>query len=88
MSGEQVGCPKCPGLVSCSDCNITRTKAVRPPPKDCCVGDKIRVSIESFDRGCLTTYRSLKYAVQHLSRDEAVELISELITELEAKESA
>jgi hypothetical protein len=50
---------------------------------NCCVGEKIRVSLEGFDRGALTTYRSLWHVVKRLSREEALELIEEQIVALE-----
>lgn len=51
----------------------------------CCASDKLHISIDGFDQGCLTTYRSVRYMVAHLSRDQALEVIDQLTAELERK---
>lgn len=51
----------------------------------CCASDKLRISVDGFDQGCLTTYRSVRYMVAHLPTNQVLQVIDEMITGLEAK---
>lgn len=51
----------------------------------CCASDKLRISVDGFDQGCLTTYRSVRYMVAHLPTEDALAVIDHLIADLEAK---
>lgn len=51
----------------------------------CCLSEKIRAALDGFDHGALTTYRSLRYAVAQLSREDALELIDSQIADLEGQ---
>jgi hypothetical protein len=57
----------------------------RPSNPYCCVSEKIRISTEALNRGALTTYLSLRYAVAQLSRDEVLTLIDSQIADLKEK---
>lgn len=54
------------------------------PAKDpyCCLPEKLRAVTEAFDRGALTTLRSLRYAAQQLSREDLLVLIDSQIADL------
>lgn len=54
----------------------------------CCASDKLRISVEGFDAGCLTTHRSLRHVVARLTREEALDIIDHMIGELERKRAA
>jgi hypothetical protein len=49
----------------------------------CCASDKMQISLDGFDAGCLTTYRSLRHVVLRLTREEALEIIDHMIEDIE-----
>jgi hypothetical protein len=54
----------------------------------CCLPEKMRAAGEAFDRGALTTCRSLRSAVRQLSREDALALIDSQIADLTGKVDA
>jgi hypothetical protein len=51
----------------------------------CCLLEKMKAATEGFDRGSLTTYRSMRCAVAQLSREDALALIDSQIAALETQ---
>ena len=51
----------------------------------CCAGDKLRISVEGFDQGSLTSLQSVRFAVKTLPASQALEIIDYLIEHLESK---
>lgn len=54
-----------------------------PPPYTS--SDIVQISSDAFNRGALTTYRSLRYSLLHLDREQVLEIMSSQIAELEAE---
>lgn len=50
----------------------------------CCASDKMRISIDGFNAGCLSTYRSMRYVVRSLPCDQALQIIDNMIANLES----
>lgn len=48
----------------------------------CCAGDKLRINIDGFDAGYINALRSARHLVRALSKDDALAVLDELITEL------
>lgn len=48
----------------------------------CCAGDKLRINIDGFDAGYINALRFACHLVRALSKDDALAVLDELITEL------
>ena len=53
----------------------------------CCLADKMRASTEGFDAGVLISYKSIRYMVRSLSKEEVLEVLEELIVEQQQRVS-
>jgi hypothetical protein len=51
----------------------------------CCLPDKMKAATDAFDRGALTTYNSMRYAVRQLSREDVLTLIDSQVADLERR---
>lgn len=55
------------------------------PPIDrdpwCCASDKLRINADGFDAGWLNAMKSAVTIVRYLSKEEAMEVLNELIAE-------
>lgn len=63
---------------------MSRAKPIDKDPW-CCASDKLHISVDSFDQGCLTSYKSLRHVVRALTKEEALQIIDEMIVELEQR---
>lgn len=53
----------------------------------CCASDKLQANMDGFDAGHLTALKSVKYMVRALSKEDALEVIDELIHTAELRKA-
>ena len=53
----------------------------------CCASDKLQANMDGFDAGHLTALKSVKYMVRALSKEDALEVIDELIQSTELRKA-
>jgi len=54
-----------------------------PIDKDpwCCASDKLRINVDGFDAGYICALKSARNVIRALSKEEALAVLDELITE-------